>query len=81
MFKLFLFQEVKVTSPDYEGMNKDSAVQDFKKRIKHYEESYEPIDEKADKNLTFIKIYNQGEKYLVNKVAGRITRCKITLYV
>ncbi|XP_064633197.1 6-phosphofructo-2-kinase/fructose-2,6-bisphosphatase-like isoform X4 [Lineus longissimus] len=72
--------EVKVTSPDYEGVNKDSAVQDFMKRIKHYEESYEPIDEKKDKNLTFIKIYNQGDKYLVNKVQGHI-QTKVVYYL
>ncbi len=68
-------QEVKVTSPDYKGgdykVSKDTAVEDFKMRIHHYEMSYEPLDEERDKDLSFIRIYNQGEKFLVNKVQGR----------
>ena len=65
------FQEVKVTSPDYKGTMKDTAVDDFKKRIAHYESSYEAIDEEKDKDMSYIRIYNQGEKFLVNKVQGR----------
>ena len=49
---------------------KDTAVEDFKKRIAHYEANYEPIDEEKDKDISFIRIYNQGEKFLVNKVQG-----------
>ena len=65
------FQEVKVTSPDYKGTMKDTAMDDFKKRIAHYESSYEAIDEEKDKDMSYIRIYNQGEKFLVNKVQGR----------
>ncbi len=68
---------MKVTSPDYKGedykVSKDTAVEDFKMRIQHYEQSYEPLDEERDKHLSFIRIYNQGEKFLVNKVQGRNT--------
>ncbi|ELT99741.1 hypothetical protein CAPTEDRAFT_161796 [Capitella teleta] len=65
-------REVKVTSPDYMDMNKDDAVSDFKKRIHHYEMLYEALDEEHDKEMSFIKIYNQGEKYLVNRVQGHV---------
>ena len=61
---------MKVTSPDYKDMDKEKAVEDFKLRIQHYEEMYEPIDEHQDKEMSFIKIFNQGEKFLVNKVKG-----------
>ena len=61
---------MKVTSPDYKDMDKEKAVEDFKMRIDHYKEMYEPIDEDIDKALSFIKIYNQGEKFLVNRVKG-----------
>jgi len=64
--------EVKVTSPDYKDMDKEKAVEDFKKRIDHYKAMYEPIDEVVDKQLSFIKIYNQGEKFLVNRVKGHV---------
>ena len=63
-------QEVKVTSPDYKDNDKDDALVDFKKRIAHYQDAYEPLDETYDKDLSFIKIYNQGMKFLVNKVQG-----------
>ena len=61
---------MKVTSPDYKGTMKDTAVEDFKKRIAHYESSYEPVDEEKDKDMSFIRIYDQGVKFLVNKVQG-----------
>ena len=63
-------QEVKITSPDYKDMDKDAAVDDFIKRIHHYQMHYEPLDEVHDKELSFIRIYNQGEKFLVNRVQG-----------
>ncbi|KAK2173714.1 hypothetical protein NP493_854g01030 [Ridgeia piscesae] len=65
-------KEVKVTSPDYTGVNKDDAVRDFKIRIQHYAEFYEPLDEEHDKDYSFIRIYNQGEKFLVNRVQGHV---------
>jgi len=65
-------KEVKITSPDYMEMDKERAVEDFKKRIAHYESIYEPLDEDIDKELSFIKIFNQGEKYLVNRVHGHV---------
>ena len=30
-------------SPDYVNVNQDVAVEDFKKRIQHYEEVYETV--------------------------------------
>ena len=65
-------QEVKVTSPDYKGVNTDKAVDDFKQRIHHYERAYQPLDEAYDKDFSFIKIFNQGCKFLVNKVQGHV---------
>jgi len=63
-------QEVKVSSPDYKTTNKDDAIEDFKRRIAVYEQQYNPLDEELDKNLSFIKIYNQGERYLINNIHG-----------
>ena len=60
-----------MTSPDYAGVNKDEAVRDFKTRIQHYADFYEPLDEEHDKDYSFIRIYNQGEKFLVNRVQGK----------
>ena len=43
---------MKVTSPDYKGIDQDEAVHDFSKRIKNYEAAYEPLDMKFDKYYT-----------------------------
>ena len=66
---------MKVTSPDYEGSDKEKAVEDFKHRIEHYMVAYEPLDEKYDRDYSFIKIFNQGEKFLVNRVQGEYNSC------
>jgi len=61
---------VKVSSPDYQLTDKENAIQDFRERIAVYESQYNTLDEELDKNLSFIKIYNQGERYLVNNIHG-----------
>lgn len=43
-------QQVKLNSPDYIDCNTEEAVQDFMKRIKCYENSYEPLDEVLDRS-------------------------------
>lgn len=65
-------KEVKISSPDYKLMDKEKAVEDFQKRINHYEVFYEPLDEEHDRSLSFIKIFNQGEKFVVNRVKGHV---------
>jgi len=61
---------VKVTGPDYDGVDTAIAADDFLKRIAHYQGTYEPLCEEHDKHLSFIKIFEQGEKFLVNQVRG-----------
>ncbi|GAA56065.1 6-phosphofructo-2-kinase / fructose-2 6-bisphosphatase [Clonorchis sinensis] len=64
--------EVKVHSPDYVGKDKDEAMRDFMKRMEHYEAQYVPIDDNLDKHWSYIKIFNQGQRYLVNRIEGNI---------
>ncbi|WAR26646.1 F26-like protein [Mya arenaria] len=64
-FGFRLFFEVKVCSPDYLGMDKNEAVKDFMKRIEHYSLNYQSLDYSLDKTLSFIQIFNQGERFLV----------------
>jgi 6-phosphofructo-2-kinase / fructose-2,6-biphosphatase 2 len=64
--------EVKVSSPDYTNMNKEEAMNDFRLRIEHYEEKYQPLDEIAEKDYSFMKIYNTGEKIIIHKHEGHI---------
>jgi len=65
-------REVKINSPDYKNVDSESAVSDFLERIRLYQLQYEAIDEHLDKNHSFIKIYNVGERFLVNRVIGHI---------
>lgn len=53
LFDLFLYvgeQQVKLGSPDYIDCNTEEAIQDFMKRIKCYENSYQPLDENLDRS-------------------------------
>lgn len=72
--------EVKVSGPDYSNMNKEEALEDFLLRIKHYQDKYEPLDEFRERNSSFLKIYNTGEKVLVHKHEGHI-QARIVYYL
>lgn len=67
-------------SPDYENVNKDIALKDFLLRIEHYEEKYHPLDEDLEKEISFMKIYNTGEKVVVHKHEGHI-QSRIVYYL
>lgn len=49
LFCFFSTQQVKLGSPDYTNCNTEEAVEDFMKRIKCYENSYETLDEVLDR--------------------------------
>ncbi|XP_076670881.1 6-phosphofructo-2-kinase/fructose-2,6-biphosphatase isoform X2 [Andrena cerasifolii] len=71
---------VKVSSPDYANMNKEEVLADFTLRIEHYQEKYQPLDENQESDLSFMKIYNTGEKVLVHKHEGHI-QSRIVYYL
>lgn len=74
------FQEVKVSSPDYVNMNTEDALRDFRLRIEHYQEKYQPLDEIGEDHMSFMKIYNTGEKVVVHKHEGHI-QSRIVYYL
>lgn len=81
MLPSFLFlQQVKLGSPDYIHCNTEEAIEDFMKRIKCYESSYEPLDEVLDRDLSYIKIMDVGRRYLVNRVLDHI-QSRIVYYL
>jgi len=73
-------KQVKINSPDYVGMKNDDVLQDFLLRINHYQDRYETLDEIQEKSLSFMKIFNTGEKVVVHKHAGHI-QCRIVYYL
>jgi len=60
-------QATKLTMPDYEGVEPDEAVADFRARIAHYEDSYEPVDEP---DRSWVKIIDTGERIVLNRIRG-----------
>lgn len=78
--RMFHKQEVKVSSPDYVNMNTDNVLRDFLLRIEHYQEKYQVLDEVTEKDLSYMKIYNTGEKVVVHKHEGHI-QSRIVYYL
>ncbi|KAM9106879.1 6-phosphofructo-2-kinase/fructose-2,6-bisphosphatase 2 isoform 3-T4 [Megaptera novaeangliae] len=73
--------EVKVSSPDYPERNRENVMEDFLKRIECYKVTYQPLDpDNYDKDLSFIKVINVGQRFLVNKVQDYI-QSKIVYYL
>uniref|UniRef100_A0A8D3DGS5 6-phosphofructo-2-kinase domain-containing protein n=1 Tax=Scophthalmus maximus TaxID=52904 RepID=A0A8D3DGS5_SCOMX len=72
--------QVKLTSPDYADCDKEEAVADFLKRIDCYKLTYVPLDDDKDRNLSYIKIFNVGSRYLVNQVQDHI-QSRIVYYL
>uniref|UniRef100_A0A4W5QG96 6-phosphofructo-2-kinase/fructose-2,6-biphosphatase 4b n=1 Tax=Hucho hucho TaxID=62062 RepID=A0A4W5QG96_9TELE len=73
-------QQVKLGSPDYIDCNTEEVIEDFMKRIKCYENSYQPLDEVLDRDLSYIKIMDVGRRYLVNRVLDHI-QSRIVYYL
>ncbi|XP_041429154.1 6-phosphofructo-2-kinase/fructose-2,6-bisphosphatase isoform X3 [Xenopus laevis] len=64
--------EVKLSSPDYKDCDREKVVEDFLKRIDCYSMYYQPLHDDLDSSLSYIKIFNVGSRYLVNKVQDHI---------
>ncbi|KAI9017541.1 histidine phosphatase superfamily [Gaertneriomyces semiglobifer] len=64
-------KEVKISSPDYAGVDPEKAVEDFKRRIDHYAGNYETLKpDECDGQISFVKVVNVGDQVIVNKVKG-----------
>nr|XP_034370202.1 6-phosphofructo-2-kinase/fructose-2,6-bisphosphatase 1-like isoform X1 [Arvicanthis niloticus] len=73
-------RQVKLDSPDYVDCDKEKAMEDFLKRIECYEINYQPLDEKLDSHLSYIKIFSMGTRYMVNRVQDHI-QSRIAYYL
>ncbi|XP_057344022.1 6-phosphofructo-2-kinase/fructose-2,6-bisphosphatase 4 isoform X8 [Manis pentadactyla] len=72
--------QVKLGSPDYVDRDSEEAAEDFMRRIECYENSYESLDEDLDRDLSYIKIMDVGQSYVVNRVADHI-QSRIVYYL
>jgi len=73
-------KEVKTASPDYVNVDEERVMQDFKKRIQHYQEQYQTLDEALESDFSFMKIYDCGTKVIVHKHEGHI-QSRIVYYL
>jgi len=73
-------KEVKIASPDYVNVGEEEVVEDFRKRIEHYQAQYESLDEAMESDYSFMKIFNCGKKVLVHKHEGHI-QSRIVYYL
>lgn len=71
-----MIQKVKY-SPDFANMDRESALNDLRKRLQHYEDSYQPID---DDQLSYIKLINLQTKIVCNRIRGSLAH-RITSYL
>uniref|UniRef100_I3KBX8 6-phosphofructo-2-kinase/fructose-2,6-bisphosphatase n=1 Tax=Oreochromis niloticus TaxID=8128 RepID=I3KBX8_ORENI len=69
-------ENIKVSEP----RPRREAVADFLKRIECYTMTYVPLDDTKDRNLSYIKIFNVGSRYLVNRVQDHI-QSRIVYYL
>jgi broad specificity phosphatase PhoE/predicted kinase len=75
-------RETKLSSPDYANMDPVQAVEDFRKRIKNYEKTYETI---KDDTLSYVKVIDIGRKVISNRIesylASRVVFFLMNLHI
>ncbi|KAF8298164.1 bifunctional 6-phosphofructo-2-kinase/fructose-2,6-bisphosphate 2-phosphatase [Clavulina sp. PMI_390] len=66
--------KVSMGDPDYAGMSREDARADFRRRIKQYEDSYEPVADgelgKEEEAFSYLKIINVGAQVTANRIDG-----------
>ena len=74
---------VKVSSgdPDYAGMTPEAAKADFLARIKHYEDTYEPVNhDGTESHYTYVKVTDVGKSVTTNRIQGYL-ESRIAFYL
>lgn len=60
-------RQTKLHMPDYAGMDPESAVADFRARIRHYERVYEPV---AEDEGSFVRLIDVGRQVVASHIQG-----------
>jgi len=54
---------MKLSSPDYKGIEEAQARDDFRKRLENYEKAYQTLDEEDEEDgIQYCKLINVGKK-------------------
>lgn len=76
-------REVKLSSPDYRDSPDDArALQDFRQRIQHYADVYEPLDsfDPCESAYPFVKLINIRSRIVINRVSNYL-ESRIVFYL
>lgn len=57
----------KLSSPDYENVDESAAVEDFRRRIEHYIQAYQPVTEAEG---AYLRVSGAGRNITVSQVDG-----------
>jgi 6-phosphofructo-2-kinase/fructose-2,6-biphosphatase 2 len=69
--------KVQSGDPDYQGMSREEAEADFRRRIDAYERVYQSVTEP---DLSFCRIMNVGERVTINRIQGYL-QSRIAFYL
>jgi 6-phosphofructo-2-kinase len=62
---------MKLQGPDYQKMDPQEAIKDFKNRIANYEKVYQTISEEEEKlGVSYIKLVDVGAKVIAHHIKG-----------
>ncbi|KAG0213804.1 hypothetical protein BGX28_003478 [Mortierella sp. GBA30] len=62
---------MKLSSPDYKGVDEATARDDFKKRLENYERSYQTLGEDDEEDgIQYCKLINVGKKVIAFNIQG-----------
>lgn len=65
-------KNVKLNTEDYDGMEPEAALKDFQLRLANYRSAYQTLCPEHDRNSSYIKFINMGERLQINHVKGTI---------
>lgn len=75
-------RQTKLSAPDYAGLDPDAAVADFRRRIAHYSEAYEPVEDPQVSMVKLIEVDHQIIAQRLNSyVKGRIAHFVMNLHI
>ncbi|KAJ3291588.1 hypothetical protein HK104_005958 [Borealophlyctis nickersoniae] len=63
--------QMKLKGPDYQNMDPQQALEDFKARTRNYEKSYQTLSEEEERrDVSYIKLINVGKKIIAHEAHG-----------
>ena len=69
--------KVQSGDPDYQGMSREEAESDFRRRIAAYEKVYQTI---IEPEISFCRILNVGQQVTINRIEGYL-QSRIAFYL